>query len=394
MLALTCPKCGGKLEKKYDGGKRKLFASKTFSSYVCSFCDTEFEKDVIDTTVADFAKLLDEQKQERIAYKREGNYIYFGTYPQTKVTDSTIISALNKQVGLLPTASNTQNWTSYKYFIGEKNDTDFMWYIDIENSGNTYRGVYFTSYRPFWTTLGSSASSSNQDDNGYYTSTIYWFKYEPIKWRILNENNGEAFLLCEMIIDSQEYYPSINGGSFSHNGGTGYANNYGLSNIRKWLNDTFYNTAFTSLQKALILKTTVDNSARSTNPDNNATHRESDDNDYACSDTLDYVFLLSRQEVTTSSYGFNTSLGAYDTARQKKTTDYAKCQGAGTNTDSSYYGNGYWWLRSPYYDYGHIAHYVYINGYAEHNFVYFTDYGVVPALKIRLNPSNREDRSG
>jgi len=36
-----------------------------------------------------------------------------GMYPQTKVTDTTIISALNGKGGLLPTAGNLQTWTDY-----------------------------------------------------------------------------------------------------------------------------------------------------------------------------------------------------------------------------------------------------------------------------------------
>jgi|GEM_PF-2842271 len=331
-------------------------------------------------------KAIESKATGQPAYKREGNYIYFGTYPQTKVTDSTIISALNKEAGKLPNSSNTQKWTSYKYYIKGKNNTDFMWYIDVENSGNTYRGVYFTSYRPFWITESSSASNSYQDEYGYYTSTVYWFKYEPIKWRILNESNGEALIFSEMAIDSQEYYPSDSTSSFSHNGGTGYANNYELSNIRKWLNDTFYNTAFTSLQKALIIQTTVDNSERSTNPDDNATQVKSGNNGYACSNTQDYVFLLSVQEVTTSSYGFDSDYNAFDTAREKKVTDYAKCQGADRSIGSSYSGNGFWWLRSPDCDDSSSASFVdYCGSPNVCIWVYSAGDGVVPALKIRLD---------
>ena len=180
-----------------------------------------------------------------------------------------------------------------------------------------------------------------------------------------------------MIIDSQEYY-SLSGTSFfSHNGGTGYANNYALSNIRKWLNDTFYNTTFTDLQKQLIVLTTVDNSARSTNPNNNATQWNSGNNRYACVDTEDYIFLLSEQEVTNSAYGFDGSYSNYDTARQKKNTDYAKSQGV--------WPSGSWWLRSPYYNYSLYARCVsYIGDADGFNYVNVTHDGVVPALRIKL----------
>ncbi|MBQ4444280.1 MAG: InlB B-repeat-containing protein [Clostridia bacterium] len=320
------------------------------------------------------------------AYLRDGNYIYFGTYPQTEVTDSTIKTALNTTAGTLPTAENAQAWTSYGYYINGS-VSDYMWYIDLTYNGEKYRGVYFTSYRPYSTRFSSGASNSIQDENGYTTGNVYWFQYEPIKWRILSEAGGEALILCEMIIDSREFYhENVDYYTFSHNGGTGYANNYALSNIRKWLNDTFYNTAFNDLQKELILLTTVNNSARSTNPDSSATAFNSGNNTYACANTQDYVFLLSEQEVTTAAYGFSSNYGDKDTARRKQNTDYAKCQGAETSTNSSYYGNGYWWLRSPISSYSYSARFVsYYGNVGSYRNVGDTSSGVVPALKIRLS---------
>ncbi len=204
-------------------------------------------------------------------YVRDKNYIYFGTYPQSEVTDSTIVNALNNAIGnKKPATGNSNGWTSYKYYSGGSNTTDYMWYIDKDYNGEKYRGVYFTKYRSYRTSAGSSTVNNYQEENDYKTNNIYWFKYEPIKWRILEESDGYATILCEMIIDSQEY-SSNNESSFSHNGGTGYANNYALSNIRKWLNETFYNTAFNDLQKKLIQTVTIDNRERSTYPDNSRT---------------------------------------------------------------------------------------------------------------------------
>ena len=106
------------------------------------------------------------------SYLREGNYIYFGEYPQTKVTDGSITNALRSAAGTLPTSSNSQAWTSYGYYINSS-VSNYMWYIDLTYSGEKYRGVYFTSYRPYWTDEISSAGNSYQDDNGYSTSTVY-----------------------------------------------------------------------------------------------------------------------------------------------------------------------------------------------------------------------------
>ena len=130
--------------------------------------------------------------------------------------------------------------------------------------------------------------------------------------------------------------------------------------------------------------TTVDNSARSTNPASNATQWNNGTNAYACANTQDYVFLLSEQEVTNAAYGFSSIIDNKDTARCKQTMDYAKCQGAYASGDE---GNGTWWLRSPNFlsNYSNYAHYVSDLGRADDSSsVYSSSLGVVPALKIRL----------
>jgi|GEM_PF-1167965 len=269
-----------------------------------------------------------------VPYAKDGNVVYFGSYPQTKVIDSMIESALNSQRGILPTASNSQSWTDYGYYINGS-VRSYMWYKDVEYQNNKYRGVYFIQYRPGNCLSTSSASNSYQDDNGYQTSIVYWFKFEPIKWRVLTESDGKALLLADLILDSQHYEPRHADVEYSHNGGTGYANNYELSHIRSWLNDNFYNTAFNAEEQALIATVTVDNSVSSTGYSSNS---------YACSNTSDKIFLLSYSEATNSSYGLNS-----DSARQAKGSDFAKSQGL------LYSYNCYWWLRSPHPDHAYLV---------------------------------------
>ncbi len=303
-----------------------------------------------------------------------GDYILFGSYPQSEVTDSTLKVNLITAVGTKPTSSVSNGWTSYEYYQNGSNSTDYMWYKDIAYGGERYRAVYFTSYRPYYTTNSSSVSNTYQDDNGYTTGNIYFFRYDPIKWRILTEKDGKAMLLCEMLIDSREYYHSTS--SHTVNGQTVYANNYEHSNIRKWLNDSFYETAFDEYQQAIIQLTTVDNSASTTS---------SSSNSYACNNTQDYIFLPSYKEVLNTSYGFSSSSSADDTARQKKTTDYAQCQGAWTSTSAEYLGNSDWWLRSPRYSDSRNAQSVDSGGYADISIgVYYARGGVCPALWISL----------
>ena len=292
-------------------------------------------------------------------YTKEGNKIYFGTYPQTKVTATT-------ENGLSSITFDSSTWTSYRYYISSS-QSDFMYYkdVDIDNNGTyDYRGVYFTQYRPYNYSSSSSIDYTYQGDNGYSTNTIYWFSYDPIEWDILTESSGKALIIANLILDSQEYYPNSSSSSFSHNGDTGYANNYELSAIRKFLNDNFYNTAFNELQKVFIETTTVDNSAASTGQSSNS---------YACNNTNDKMFLLSSEEATT----YYTS----GTARQAKGSDYAKCQGLEVYSSN---GNSWWWLRSPHRITADFASDVNGDGNITSLQVGRTNYGVRPACWINL----------
>lgn len=296
-------------------------------------------------------------------YTRYGDTVYFGTYPQGEVTDTALISTLSTKAGTLPTEEDSYNWISYGYYI-EGYVSNYMWYVDLEENDEKYRGVYFSSYRPRYIFSHSSADDSNQDENGYYTNTVYWFKYEPIKWQIFEEGNGKAFLLADLALDSQEYCALP---TRARDEKTIYANNYEYSTIRKWLNETFYNTAFSKLEKKIILTTLVDNSLPSTGDSNN---------DYVCNNTKDKIFLLSYQEATVY---YLTS----DDSRIRNSTDYAKSQGC-----SPYSKKSSWWLRSPFNSGRNGAHYISSYGLVSDSLyssdAFMTYIGVVPALRIIL----------
>ena len=301
---------------------------------------------------------------KEVKYVRvDDDTIQLGSYPQTRVNDEELVKALNSLAGDVPSSRNDNGWTSYGYYAnGEIGN--FMWYIDVENEGERYRGVYFTAYRPDDTSKVSSESNTYQYGNDYYTSIVYWFKYEPISWTILAEESGRAFLLCDMIIDAQEYYVSQD--KRTENGADIYASNYAYSTIRAWLNDNFYNTAFSEIQREIIVAITVDNSASST---------EKEPNSYACEDTEDKIFLLSKKEIST--YLTEAEL-------KKQTTDYSECQGAYSDITAN--GCGWWRTRSPFYFRNFQAGFVDAGGRANSggSGVTQTSYGVAPALWIIL----------
>lgn len=297
-------------------------------------------------------------------YTRNGNKIYFGSYPQSKVGDSALISALNSQAGTLPTKENAREWTSYHYFLNSEIE-HYMWYIDLAQGGEKYRGVYFVEYR-----------NEDQERNRYFTDTVYWFKYDPISWKILEEKNGTALLFCDMIIDAQEY--NVGRIARPEDGTEIYYSNYEYSTIRAWLNYAFYETAFTELQQQIIVTTEVKNDEEST---------DFVDKTYTCENTQDKVFILSKVETDNGKYGFDR-FSQQDTAKFKSPTAYAQAQGAykfvSTSVlNSDYAGRGDWWTRTAFPSGGYRvclfkADGVFSNGNC------FDVRGIVPALRIRL----------
>ena len=120
--------------------------------------------------IFNFTQMVVQIQEFDETYVRNGNKIEFGSYPQTLVEDSELKTTLSNKAGALPTEANSQSWTSYGYYSSNQ-PKDYMWYIDVKEGGEKYRGVYFTEYRPVLTTYKGSMANSQQDENGYKIST-------------------------------------------------------------------------------------------------------------------------------------------------------------------------------------------------------------------------------
>ena len=310
-----------------------------------------------------------------------GDIVTFGSYPQSRVTDKATVSALK---ALAPEWSD---WNSYGYYSGNvtANGTmepgDWMRYIDISYEGNMYRGVEFHYSRPNYTE--GTAASSYQDDNGYSTYTDYWFKYEPIEWRILDPKTG--FVLAEKILDSQAYnntlYKNINVDNdiydyFNDLSYTVYANDYEASSIRNWLNNDFYNTAFSSTEKDEIFITHLNNDSYYTLEGASNGYPGFDSND-----TNDKVFLLSYGEINNDAYVLNSKA-----ARKTTGSDYAKCQGLLAKEQDLYQKDlaPCWILRTPGSESSNSCYVSVVGAPSAVSPVYSTDTGVRPALRLNL----------
>ena len=197
-------------------------------------------------------------------YKYE--YIEFGSYPQSQVKDSVLISKLD---------SVNKNWVSYNYYSGEGDygtmkSGDWMKYADFKYNGSKYRAVTFSQYRPYATTVASSEENSHQYDNGYYINNVYYFLYEPLKWRALTFQSDGVYLICDSIIDSQPFSSEVFHYYYSEGVGHHYlynrqvedcknrenykylADNYETSSIKKWIDENFGNVAFNKSQRSKI----------------------------------------------------------------------------------------------------------------------------------------------
>ena len=173
---------------------------------------------------------------------------------------------------------------------------------------------------------------------------------EDIEWIVLVREDDRILVISRYALDCQPY-------------NTAYSEvTWETCSLRKWLNGTFLNTAFSDEERGKIPSVTVSadkNPSYDTSPGNN---------------TKDQVFLLS---ITEANKYFSS-----DSARQCQGTAYCYYAQGAKKADN---GNCWWWLRSPGYDPNNAAH-VYINGkvITLGIDVYHGTDGVRPALWINI----------
>lgn len=315
---------------------------------------------------------------KNITQYSKGEIIRFGWYPQSAVTDSATISKLNEQ-------AQGDVWTSYGYYSGTGDSSDgkmlpgdYMQFVDVFMNGNKYRGVHFTSYRP--DTTGGTGDETEQRTNHYYINHTYWFKFEPIQWRILDPDAG--LVMSESILDSQPFnqYNLADGVdtsgkdlTYGDEGKTHYANNYARSSLRQWLTapeeNSFLVTAFSSEQRASMKVTDF--------------HGET--GMYRTDDFSDSLFLLSSGEVCRTAYGFSSRSSDQDAARKGMGTDYAKCQGLSVGTSKDNNGYSRWHLRNVGSASGNVRRVYSAGEVNDAMFTGSTNGGVRPAMYLKLD---------
>ncbi|MCR5081704.1 MAG: DUF6273 domain-containing protein [Treponema sp.] len=286
----------------------------------------------------------------------EANYVLFGDFPQSLKSETVTVDETKSVVR-----------GDYTYYKG----SDGAWYV--KQAEKVYNNV--PTYRD-----GTTAA-------GHDGTTYRYFKVEPIKWRVVDENydidgtGGTAtgkLLVAENGLVVCEYYDSDITYIRTISGSPVYYNNYKESRVRAYLNGLSYtkrtrsdstfngkgfiSTAFTSSLQSKIITTKVDNSASTT---------VNETNQYECDNTDDKLFLLSHSEA------LNTSYFADNHARKRLDTDFSLATGA---IGSDEY-RAYWYLRSPSSTRAYEIYNISSIGYPETNGYVGTC--VVPALCIR-----------
>ncbi|MEK4058117.1 MULTISPECIES: DUF6273 domain-containing protein [unclassified Paenibacillus] len=216
-------------------------------------------------------------------------------------------------------------------------------------------------------TLHLSAKPGEIFTFGTYPQTLGGEDRTPIKWRVLQNSGSELFILSEYILDCRRYHGE-------------YADiTWRDSDLRRWLNDEFYNAAFNGSEKRFI-KTT-----------------HCADNGEGSADTEDKVFLPSVSEVKELTYKLDeVSLSA---KRRATATEFArikkndgchlyvynkKVKNDYITEEGEELGCSWWWLRTQH---GSSSRAFFIgprSSVRSYGRVNLACYGVRPALIIHF----------
>ena len=193
---------------------------------------------------------------------KAGDIVSYGSYPQTRVTDSSLIASLDSIV------AGNSGWTSYSYCANNTGpnaseypaayDITMMSYCDFSSGGVKYRAVKISKYRPVATNLDPDGQSG-QSLNSLPKNTYLYYKWEPINWIVLDPSSG--LVISEKILDSQPFcalYKILSNGTAQNIEAAVSVNNWHHSTLRCWMNslqsdsystaysyDGFLNRAFT-----------------------------------------------------------------------------------------------------------------------------------------------------
>ena len=181
--------------------------------------------------------------------------------------------------------------------------------------------------------------------SGYRIIKFGKYRNKEIEWLILDENENGMLLLSRKALEGRQYHVKNTEICWED------------CSLRKWMNNEFYNEAFSAEEKKRVLLTSIDNFDGPT--------REAK----AVNSTEDYVFLLSYQEAKRYFYFSKELLTEYE--------DYLTEDDILNTSDKGRYCH--WWLRTP----GASAKWVTGVGYYGN----FSNDGNTPETKAGIRPA-------
>ena len=173
------------------------------------------------------------------------------------------------------------------------------------NGVSTWDCVYFGTY---WQNDTNRDGVADQND-----------AKEPIKWRVLQVDGDDVFLMSDKNLDCQKYNNNEVDVTWE------------TCSLRTWLYSDFYRKAFSTAEQNAIKVTTVVN-------DKNEVYGTSGGNT-----TKDKIYIPSIKEVTNTNYGF-VNYNSRNVTRKAKNTAYTMNYFINQSNVSQY---GVWWIRTP-----------------------------------------------
>lgn len=189
---------------------------------------------------------------------------------------------------------------------------------------------------------------------------------EPIKWRVLQVDGDDVFLMSDKNLDCQKYNNNEVDVTWE------------TCTLRTWLYSNFYRKAFSTEEQNAIKVTTVVN-------DKNEVYGTSGGNT-----TKDKIYIPSIKEVTNTKYGF-VNYNSRNVTRKAKNTAYTMNCYINQSNVSQY---GVWWIRTPGANHQQAAivdgpGYVFGDSYYSGLSVANEDVGVRPVMHISLSALNK-----
>ncbi len=247
--------------------------------------------------------------------------LYYGEYPQSEITESSNYNVwfkLNSMIESLPNSMSSNGWTVLKV-NHDSIQNNFRWYKDYILDGNKFRACYCTQYYNY--DSYRSGYSIIENNYGYISSKVYWFKFDPILWNVVDYNGKQTLISDKVLFPCQYSSDEITTNGNLILDGACFKDNI----LYNYLNNDFLNCAFNSDEIKQLKKTTLKN-------------------DLSCYYNM-YDYYPNNQKPYCRAYGdcdaivFIPCYNIYSLIANSNIsiTDYSKCLNC-----SSYY-----WIRSP-----------------------------------------------